>query len=88
MTTINKTILTNAVYGFGFASGTDALKGHPVYRHGGFSHPVEAFAVNDQPSFKDLKIAVKEATGLILSGKASDWLPLWSEGYVSAHVAI
>lgn len=87
MTAINKTILTNAVYTFGFASGVEALKHHPVYQHGGFSHPVAEFAANALPTFRSLKVAIKESTGLSLSGKASDWLPVWAEGYVSGHVA-
>ena len=87
-TILTNNILTSAVYTIGFACGSEALKGHPVYRHGGFAYPVEEFAANARPSFKDLKVAIKEATGLNLSGKAAEWLAVWDEGYVAAHIAI
>lgn len=88
MTATTKTILTNAVYTSGFARGHAALANHPVYRDGTFSHPVEVFAAHAAPTFKSLKVAIEEATGMKLTGKASEWLPLWKDGYVAGHVAI
>lgn len=85
MTNTNTAIITTAVRQLGISAGAEGRKFHVVYRTGTFSHPVEEFALNSQPTFKALKAQVRESTGRSLPGKSAEWLALWREGYAAGH---